>query len=185
MKRRIYIARKILPDPSGENTLDINSSMSVEKITSLYVAKENQKERFIHNGHWILRSVDDSTGTLRKSDLPTSLTPSDVLGMVKAKIDSSDACVAFLDDKSFGAIVELGYAVGKGNVACYVLPEGNLKRREVKDLWLSFQFALQTRHLWRQEDIGAIEEFNLYDIQTIQDYENFLLNTIPVFLERE
>ena len=120
-----------------------------------------------------------------KTTLPPLLMPSDVLEMVKAKIIFSDALIAILGPKSFGAVVELGYAIGRGNVAVYVLPERNLEQNVIKDLWLSFQFALHTQHLWKQSDIESVEEFKMHNIFTVEDYKNFILNITPLFLERK
>ena len=184
MKRRIYIARKILPDPTSETVLDITSGLGVEEIKLLYVNREIERDTFIHNGHWVLRPIN-AEGALIKTTLPFSLTPRDVFEMVEAKISSSDALIAILGPKSFGAIVELGYAIGRGDVAVYVLPEKDLEREMVKDLWLSFQFALRTRRLWKQSDIESVEEFKMYGIHTVENYENFILNIIPPFLENK
>ena len=104
--------------------------------------------------------------------------------MVRTKIESSDALVAIVSSKSYGAIVELGYAVGFKNIAVYVLPEKELTDIEIKDLWLSFHFASVTCHLWKEEDIVVIPEFGKLGILSIKDYKKYILSIVPNFLKK-
>lgn len=183
MKRKIYIARSIASNTFNDAIIESTPQDTVAKLSQIYIAKEIDRGKYIHNGHWIIRSVKKD-GELSEYRLPDNLQTADILKMVHKKIKSSDALVAILSSKSYGAIVELGYAVGLGNVAVYVLPEKELTDSEIQDLWLSFHFASLTYNLWEEEDISAIPEFNELGILSIEDYKKYISSIVPNFLKK-
>jgi len=162
-KRKIYLAQRISINADPTMILPIKSFMSPQKIKKLYTQKTINKEKYIHNGHWILRPLR-SKNSFEENNIPSTITPYDIWDMVQQKINTSDAMLAIINAKAYGTIVEIGHASGTGKLAVYVLPEKSMGMEEIEDLWLIFQAGLQTKQNWKEEDIKNIETFKEYDI---------------------
>lgn len=98
------------------------------------------------------------------------------------KIRTSDAIVAIISGKSYGAIAEIGLAVGLKK-ALYVLPEPNLKNDEIEDLWLSFNISLLSRSYWLESDIVSVSEFKERGIDSLESYLLYINKIVPPFLK--
>jgi hypothetical protein len=184
MKRKIFFSRRMPPKAILQEVLDIDVEMSEERVTELYVTKSIENDNFTHNGPWTLRPVLDKLGTLAESSIPSSITAKSVWSMVKQKIDQSDVLVAIVNKKAHGTVVEIGYAVGLGRIAVYVLPDFANKYEDTIDLWMSFQLAYQTKNFWKEEDILNVAEFQKRGIDSISEYENYINSIVPRFLAR-
>jgi hypothetical protein len=183
MDRAYYFARRIPKNAEENQILPINPEMSVGEIHNRYVEKRVVCDNYISHGPWILRPIVDD-GVFHPNNFPSEITPYDIWGMVRCKIEMSDVLVALVDTSSFGTIVEVGFAAGLGTVAVYVLPDKKNTQEEIKDLWLVFQNSLQTRHLWRDEDITNVTLFSEYGITNAKEYGEFVSNVVPNFLTR-
>ena len=179
--RKIYIAKRIASNTFNDAFVEIAPEMSAVQLVEAYKSKQIKRETYIHNGHWIIRAVTD--GLLEENKLPTDLTPQHVVEMVIEKMNDSDALVAVLNSSAYGAIAELGYTVGTGKHAVYVLPERGLEEEKLQDLWMSFHLAFRTSHLWKEEDIQAIDEFSIRGIHSLEEYKKYVLAIIPNFLK--
>lgn len=158
--------------------------MQVSDIHKRYIEKCVEFDCYISHGPWILRPIIEE-GSFYQNNFPDDILPLDIWRMVKCKIEMSHVLVAVVDLKSFGTITEAGYAVGLGTVAVYILPDNKLTEDDIKDLWLVFQSSLQTKHLWKEEDIVNIPLFLKYDIKNIKEYEDFVAKIIPNFLSKK
>ncbi len=183
MKRAYYLARRIPANATLDEILPVTPQMTPKQIQDLYITKTTTYDTYIHNGPWILRPII-AEGTFYQNPFPPSLAPYHVWEMVKTKIERSDVLVAIVNPKSYGAIVEVGYAVGLGTLAVYVLPDKELTDEERKDLWLVIQTSVQTRALWKEEDILNIYTFREYNIFTLDEYINFISVIVPNFLSK-
>lgn len=180
--RKIYFARRILPNADPETILTVNSSMTVDEVIGAYANKILDKGNYVCNGHWILRGKN-SESSLKDNNLPEGLSPANIWSMARQKIETSDAVLAIINTKAHGTIAEAGYASRSGKIAVYLLPDQDVSDEDLQDLWLVFQIACSTKHLWKQEDIGAIPEFKKRGIHSIADYSNFIAGIVPNFLK--
>lgn len=185
IKRRIFFSKRIQPDVPPEEVLPVHSGMSLADVTALYVNKTIEGEHYIHNGPWTLRGVVDDEGTLATNSMPPCVNAHSVWLMVKEKIDGSDALVATVNPKAYGTVLEIGYAVGLNRLAVYALADSRNTPEETVDLWMSFQLAYQTRHLWEASDIKNVKEFGKRGILSVRDYGNYVNNLVPRFLTRD
>lgn len=184
MKRKLFFSRRMPPQVVVEEILDVQIDMSEEKVHELYTSKTIESDSFIRNGPWTLRPVLDKQGSLADNRVPHSVTATSVWKMVKQKIDESDALIAIVNLKAYGTVVEVGYAVGLHRMAVYVLADLENSYEDTIDLWMSFYLAYQTKHLWKEEDIKNVEEFQVRGINSIADYEKYIHKIIPRFLAR-
>lgn len=180
--RKIYIAKRIASNNFEDAFVEINSEMTAKDLVSAYQSKTVKRRSYIHNGHWILRSTSDE-GVLEENNLPSDLSPQHIMDMVVHKLDDSDALVAVINGGAYGTIVELGYAVGTGKHAVYVLPDKDVNQEGLEDLWMSFHLAFRTANLWQDIDIQAVDEFQQKEIFTVDDYKKYILSIIPKFLQ--
>lgn len=183
MKRAYYFARRIPIHATPNEILTITPQMAPREIHDLYVGKSTSYDSHIHNGPWILRPIV-AEGIFYENTFPPALTPYNIWEMVGRKIEQSHVLVAIVNPKSYGAIVEVGYAVGLGTVAVYVLPDKELTHEERQDLWLVLQASIQTQALWKDEDIVNAAAFREYNIFTIGEYLDFVTAIIPNFLSK-
>lgn len=181
MKRKIYIAKRIAQNQFTDAIIDVNKSMSVSELKSAYADKIVDRGGYIHNGHWIMRSIS-TENEFSPNNFPSDLRPCDVIEMVENKIRTSDAIVAIISGKSYGAIAEIGLAVGLKK-ALYVLPEPNLKNDEIEDLWLSFNISLLSRSYWLESDIVSVSEFKERGIDSLESYLLYINKIVPPFLK--
>ena len=80
--KKVYIAKRIPKNPPLDLILNINSSMTIKEIHSLYIKKTIVKKNYIHNGHWILRPpISENKFTSNPFHLYTK--PADICQMVK------------------------------------------------------------------------------------------------------
>lgn len=184
MKRSYYFARRIPANATPEEILVITPQMTVQEVYSRYVGKATEYDAYIHNGPWILRPIV-SEGIFYENNFPAELTPYNVWEMVGKKMEQSHVLIAIVNPKSYGAIVEVGYAVGIGTIAVYVLPDKELSYEERQDLWLVMQTSIQTRSLWKEEDIQNTTIFREYNIFTLDEYLAFITVIIPNFLSKK
>jgi hypothetical protein len=181
--KKVYIAKRIPKNPLSYFVLNIDSSMTVVQIKQSYIEKVFIDKKYIYNGPWILRPpVSDNEFSLNK--LPTDLKPSHIWDMVRNKIESSDVVVGIISNKSYGTIAEVGYACNCKTIAVYVLPDKNVTEEDLQDLWFLFQIAKTTRHLWSDDDIKNIDEFSVFGISSLQQYEDFLDTIVPNFMKK-
>lgn len=179
--RKIYIAKRIASNIFEDAFIKVSPQNTIAEIEKLYASKIIKRDKYIHNGQWILRPVINEN--LDKNNLPKELRPNNILDMVINKIKTSDAFVAIIDTKSYGAIIEIGYAVALNTCAVYVLFDINLKQDEISDLWMSIHLSRKTSTLWRDEDIKAILDFTEREIFCINDYINYIESVVPLFLK--
>ncbi len=180
--RKIYIAKRIASNTLNDVFIETNTDMDVDDLIHTYKSKKIDRGTYIHNGHWILRSVS-KTDVLEENDLPSGLKPEHIMEMVFPKLEKSDALVAIINGRAYGTIAELGYAVGTGKHAVYVLPDSGVDNEELEDLWMSFHMAFQTKHFWQDVDIQSVEEFQNRGIRSTIDYEKYILSITPKFLK--
>lgn len=181
--RKIYFTRRILPDADPETILTVQPSMTVAEVTNAYANKILDKGKYLYNGHWILRGIS-AENSFKDNNIPKNISPYDIWNMVRQKIETSDIVLATINSKAHGTIAEAGYAAQSGRIAVYLLPDQNMSDEDLQDLWLVFQIALSTKHLWKQRDIEDIPDFKRYDIYSISDYLNFIVNIVPNFLKK-
>lgn len=179
--RKIYIAKRIASNSFDDAFVQINPTMDADDLVCAYRNKKVTRSTYIHNGHWILRPV--SEGVLEENKLPNDLGPQHIMDMVVHKLEDSDALVAVINSGSYGTIAELGYTVGTGRHAVYVLPDTDVTHEELEDLWMSFHLAFRTNHLWQDIDILSIDEFKQWGIESVADYKKYVLSIIPKFLQ--
>lgn len=180
--RKIYIAKRIASNTFDDASVQVHPDMSVDDLVSAYQNKEVVRKNYIHNGHWILRPVSKG-GVLEENRLPPDLTPQHIMDMVIHKLNESDALVAVINSGAYGAIAELGYAVGTGKHAVYVLPDNDINVDQLEDLWMSFHLAFRTMNLWQDGDIQVLDEFKEKSIFSVDDYKRYVLSIIPKFLK--
>lgn len=180
--RKIYIARRIKDNTEPGAVIPIHEGCSKSELAQMYADKQIVHSAYIHNGHWIMRPVVEDK-ILTQYLLPQDLSTEDVLGMVKQKIEDSDAFVAFISREAYGTIFEIGYAVAKEK-AVYVLPTQDTLDYDKSELWMSFAGSLLTAPQWRESDIKSIPEFDKFGIISLSDYEKFIKNIIPSFLKK-
>lgn len=180
--RKIYIAKRVSSNTLNDAFVKTSTDMDANTLVKAYQQKTVPREGYIHNGHWILRSVSPA-GSLGAHTLPATLTPQHIMHMVTHKLDDSDALVAIVNTSAYGTIAELGYAVGTKRHAVYVLPDRKISTDQLEDLWMSFHLAFLTAQLWTEEDIQTVAEFKEAGILSINDYRQYVLSIIPKFLK--
>ncbi len=179
--KKVYIAKRIPKDPPPHLILNINSLMTIREVDSLYIEKIFVDTNYVYNGPWILRPPL-SEDEFSLNHLPPNLKPIHIWNMVKKKIESSDVVLGIINGKAYGTIAEVGYASNCKTIAVYILPDENISNDELRDLWFIFQIAKTTKHLWSEDDIKNINEFKIRDINSIEEYENFISNIVPNFM---
>ena len=180
--RKIYIAKRISSNTFDDAFVEIHEDMTPNDLVHAYTEKQVVREKYVHNGHWILRSASKD-GELEENKLPDDLSPQHIMEMVVHKLNDSDALVAVINKNSYGTIAELGYAVATKKHAVYVLPDKDVTQDELEDLWMSFHLAFQTANLWCDEDIQSVEDFKEYGIMSVSDYRAYVLSVVPKFLK--
>ncbi len=179
---KIYIAKRIPKNPPANFVLDISSAMSVQEIHKLYVDKTIPYDNHIYNGPWILRPPL-SENVFSLNQIPSELQPVHIWDMVKEKIESSDIFLAIINSKSYGIIAEAGYDCKCSKLAVYILPDINISKDDLQDLWFLFQMAKDTKHLWSDRDITSIAEFSNHGINSLAEYENLIDTIVPNFMK--
>lgn len=184
MKKKIYIAKRIPQNPPSDFLVRVNSQMTIEEVINAYQSKVVEHDKFIHNGHWILRPPT-GTNSFRESNLPKALLPEHIWVMVKTKIQQSDIFFAVINPLAFGTIAELGFAVNCRNIAVYVLPDQFVTADQLQDFWFVFQIAASTRNLWSDEHFVLLrDEFLPFGILSIDDYVRYINSIIPNFMKK-
>ncbi len=181
--KKVYIAKRIPKNPPPHLVLNIDSSMSVKQIYSLYVEKTFVEKNYIYNGPWILRPPL-SEKEFSTNQLPSDLKPIDIWNMVKEKIESSNVVLGIINNKAYGTIAEVSYACNQKETAVYVLPDRNISMDKLQDLWFLFQICKTTKQSWANDDIKNIKEFAALHITSLQEYEKFLETIVPNFMKR-
>ncbi len=180
--KKIYFARRIQSNPSAKLILDVRKEMSPQDIHVLYVEKEEKYRNYIHNGHWILRPpITEDNFSL--NTLPNALRPLHVWHMVRQKIEESNIFFGVINVKAFGTIAEVGYAC-KCNMAVYILPDENVTKEELEDLWFLFQMVQTTRLFWHDIDFQVIEDFSRFNINSVDEYLSYIETIVPVFMKK-
>lgn len=88
--RKIYFARRILPDADPETILTVKSSMTVNEVTNAYANKILDKGKYLYNGHWILRGVN-AENSFKDNNIPKDISPYDIWSMVRQKIETYES----------------------------------------------------------------------------------------------
>ncbi|MFZ2151281.1 MAG: hypothetical protein WAZ12_01605 [Candidatus Absconditicoccaceae bacterium] len=182
--KKVYIAKRIPKQTRSEFILDVKKEMSSKEVFELYVNKIEILEKYIYNGPWVLRPpLAEDVFVL--NNMPSKLTTSDIWNMVKEKITSSDIFIGIITNKAYGTIAEAGYACKCKNIAVYILPEVGLSDEEIQDLWLIFQIARETKHLWNDEDIKMLDIFSDFNIHSVEQYESYVSDITPNFMKKQ
>lgn len=176
--KKIYFAGRLATHPNKEDVLDIQKNMSFDEVYTAYTTKTIARTNHIKNGHWILRPPN-----AQENNLPINLPPYLIWQMVKKKIEDSDVSAGIINLKSFGTILEAGYASSLNKMPVYLFFDTNLTTEEQKDLWFVLQAAKNTEEFWSEEDISLIEYFKERNISNKKDYREYLDAIIPKFLQ--
>ncbi len=176
--KKIYFAGRLSPNPDKEDVLEISKDMTFDDVYAIYTSKTIKRADHIKNGHWILRPPNS-----QENNLPKNLPPYLIWQMVKKKIEGSDIFAGVINLKSFGTILEAGYACSLNKMPVYLFFDKDLSIEEQKDLWFVIQSAKNTQGFWSEEDMALIEYFKERNIASKKDYQEYLDAIIPKFLQ--
>lgn len=174
--KKIYFAGRIPKISNPEDVLNFTEKDSVSDIVIKYKNKKITKDGYIKNGPWILNPIDN------KRKMPLELSQPLIWNMVCSKIIESDIFTGIINDKSYGTIVEAGYAAALGKPV-YLFTDNNLQKETENDLWFVMQVSRSTLKFWEEKDFSLISGFKERNISNISEYLEYINSFTPKFLQ--